>query len=149
MGKIFDWSNQRRVEDLAMSRDGRWLVAMDDTSHIQAFKLHTRELEYEMDLQVRLASVNISQDCRHLLVNHNNGIAQLIDLVRRETVQRYTGHTGGDYMIRNGFGGANESFILGGSEGTFDHQQSHLVSFANPNLQMARSISGTKLAKSP
>ncbi|KXJ92876.1 WD domain-containing protein [Microdochium bolleyi] len=116
MGKIFDWPSQRRVEDLAMSRDGRWLVAMDDTSHIQAFNLHTRELEYEMDLQVRLASVNISQDCRHLLVNHNNGVAQLIDLIRRETVQKYTGHGGGDYMIRNDFGGANESYVIGGSE---------------------------------
>ncbi|KAH7033007.1 WD40-repeat-containing domain protein [Microdochium trichocladiopsis] len=116
MGKIFDWPSQRRVEDLAMSRDGRWLVAMDDTSHIQAFNLHTRELEYEMDLQVRLASVNISQDCRHLLVNHNNGVAQLIDLVQRETVQKYTGHGGGEYMIRNDFGGANESYVIGGSE---------------------------------
>lgn len=77
----------------------------------------TRELEYEIDLQTRLTSVSISADSKHLLINNMNGIAQLFDLVNREPVQTYSGHTGGQYLIRSDFGGANESFVISGSEG--------------------------------
>ncbi|ORY71181.1 WD40-repeat-containing domain protein [Pseudomassariella vexata] len=114
--KVFDWANAHRVEDLAVSPDGHWLVAMDDRHHIHVYNFVTRELAYKMDLQVRLTSISISQDSRYLLVNHTNGVARLIDLVNREPVQTYSGHTGGDYLIRTAFGGANESFVISGSE---------------------------------
>lgn len=114
--RVFDWANAHRVEELAVSPDGHWLVAMDDHHHIHVYNFVTRDLEYEIDLQVRLTSLSISQDSRHLLVNHQNGVAQLFDLANREPVQTYSGHTGGDYMIRSAFGGANESFVVSGSE---------------------------------
>jgi WD repeat-containing protein 26 len=115
--KVYDWANPHRVEDMAISPDGRWLVTMSSSKHIRVHNFQTRDLEYELDLNVRLTSVSISQDSRHLLVNHINGVAQLIDLARRETVQSYSGHTGGEYVIRADFGGANESFVISGSEG--------------------------------
>ncbi|XXG99788.1 hypothetical protein Hte_006129 [Hypoxylon texense] len=114
--KIYDWSSTHRVEDLAISPDGHWLVASNAGNHIYVYNFVTRELEYQMDLQVRLTSITISQNSRHLLVNHNNGVAQLIDLVLREPVQSYAGFTGGQWMIRSSFGGANESFVISGSE---------------------------------
>lgn len=115
---MFDWPNNHRVEDLTVSPNGRWLVAMDDRQHIQVYNLVTRDLEYEMDLNIRLMSVSISQDSRHLLVNHQNGVAQLIDLFTREPVQSYSGHNGGEeFVIRSAFGGADESFVASGSEG--------------------------------
>src|SRR5699024_11205273 len=55
-------------------------------------------------------------DSRHLLVNKQDSEAQLIDLVSRNSVQKFLGHTGGDYLIRSAFGGANESFVVSGSE---------------------------------
>ncbi|KAI0598083.1 WD40-repeat-containing domain protein [Biscogniauxia sp. FL1348] len=114
--RIYDWNSPHRVEDLAASPDGRWLVAMDDKTNIYVYNLATRELEYKVDLKSRLTSVSISQNSRHLLVNRRDGIAQLIDLVLREPVQSYKGHSGGDFMIRSAFGGADESFIISGSE---------------------------------
>ncbi|RYP79971.1 hypothetical protein DL770_006446 [Monosporascus sp. CRB-9-2] len=118
--KLFDWANNHRVEDLSVSPNGRWLVAMDDTHHVQIYNLQTRDMEYEMDLNIRVTSISISQDSRHLLVNHANGVAQLIDLVTREPVQSYTGHKGSDYyVIRSTFGGADESFVASGSEDGF------------------------------
>ncbi|KAK9777882.1 hypothetical protein SCAR479_05565 [Seiridium cardinale] len=114
--RIVDWAPTHRVEDLAASSDGRWLVAMDDKNHIHIYNLTNRDLEYSIDLRTRLTSVSISADSRFLLINHQSGLAELFDLLLKEHVQSYTGHTGGDYMIRSAFGGANESFVVSGSE---------------------------------
>ena len=117
--KVAEWPSDHRVEDLTVSPNGRWLVAMDDRHHVQVYNLMTREFEYKIDLSVRLMSVSISEDSRHLLVNHQNGVAQLIDLFTREPVQSYTGHNCGDqFVIRSAFGGADESFVVSGSDGT-------------------------------
>ncbi|KAI1075686.1 WD domain-containing protein [Whalleya microplaca] len=116
--KVFDWNSNHRVEDLAVSPDGHWLVAMDDQNHIHVYNFITRDFEYKMDLHVRLTSISISQNSRHLLVNYRNGVAQLFDLILREDIQSYTGHTGGEFMIRSSFGGADESFVISGSEAT-------------------------------
>ncbi|KAI1332049.1 WD40-repeat-containing domain protein [Xylariaceae sp. FL0255] len=115
--KVYDWRSPHRVEELAASPDGRWLVAMDSESHIHVYNLATREFEYKMDLKARLTSLSISQNSRHLLVNQKNGLAQLIDLLLREPIQQYTGHRGGEYMIRSTLGGADENFVTSGSEG--------------------------------
>ncbi|KAI8633077.1 WD40 repeat-like protein [Xylariaceae sp. FL1651] len=117
--KIYDWRSPHRVEELAVSPDGRWLVAMDSETHIHVYNFITRDFEYKMDLKVRLTSLSISQNSRHLLVNQTNGYAQLIDLVLREPVQQYTGHKGGDFMIRSSLGGADECFVISGSEDGF------------------------------
>ncbi|KAI0166823.1 WD domain-containing protein [Hypoxylon sp. FL1284] len=114
--KLCDWNSTHRVEDLALSPDGRWLVALNAESAVYVYNFVNQELKYQMDLQHRLTSITISQNSRYLLVNHNNGMAQLIDLVLREPVQSYTGFTGGHWMIRSTFGGANESFVISGSE---------------------------------
>jgi WD repeat-containing protein 26 len=117
--KIVDWSPAHRVEDLAASPDGRWLVAMDDKNRIHTYNFRNRTLEYSIDLRTRLTSVSISADSRFLLVNHQSGLAELFDLALKEHVQSYKGHTGGEYMIRSAFGGANESFVISGSEGRY------------------------------
>lgn len=114
---LSNWNKKHRVEDLSISPDRQWLVAMDDQHHIHVYNFHTHELDYELELKSRPCSINISLDSRHLLVNKVDGEAQLIDLLTREAVQKYTGHTGGECIIRGGFGGANESFVVSGSEG--------------------------------
>ncbi|KAK0652268.1 WD40-repeat-containing domain protein [Cercophora newfieldiana] len=110
------WTKKHRTEDLAVSPDGHWLVAMDERNWLHVYNFVTRELEYEWDLKVRPTSVSISQDSRFLLVNKTDGEAQLIDIATRDAIQKYRGHFGGEYTIRSGFGGANESFVISGSE---------------------------------
>lgn len=117
--KIRDWRGPQRIEELALSPDGRWLVAMDCDKHIHVYNFETRDFEYKLDLKVRLTSVSISHNSRHLLVNQTNGLAQLIDLVLRTPVQHYTGHMGGDFVIRASLGGADEMFVITGSEDGF------------------------------
>ncbi|RQM08587.1 hypothetical protein DH86_00000307 [Scytalidium sp. 3C] len=114
---LFDWGRDHRIQDLAMSPDGRHLVAMDNEHHIHVYNFVTRELEYEIDFKVNLTSVSISQDSRYLLINNVEGEAQMLDIESRDTVRTFiSGEKGGHYVIRSAFGGANESFVITGSE---------------------------------
>lgn len=114
--EVYDWGKRHRVQDLCGSHDGRWLVAVDDLSTMHVYNAMTHELEFDLTLPSRPTSVSISHDSRHLLVNKRDGEAQLIDLVTRASIQKFFGHTGGNFLIRSSFGGPNESFVLSGSE---------------------------------
>lgn len=117
------WTKQHRTGGLAISPDGRWLVAMEDQLRLQIYNFLTQELEYIYSVDSRATSISISRDSKHLLVNKTNNEAQLIDLETREVEQKYTGHTGGQYTIRSDFGGAHESFVISGSEGMYSWQK--------------------------
>lgn len=115
---MYNWPMcEHRTEDLALSPDGHWLVASDGATSIHVYNFVTRESAWALDLKTRLTSISISQNSRHVLVNHNTGVANLVDLVLRMPVMSYTGFTGGQFMIRSTFGGADESFVISGSEG--------------------------------
>ena len=97
---------------------------MNNDKHIYVYNFVTRELEYEMDLKVQLSSVAISQDSRYLLINKKDGQARLFDLETRESPKFFqSGDRGGRFVIRAGFGGANESFVITGSEGRPDRSR--------------------------
>lgn len=110
------WGKKHRVQDVCGSPDGRWIVAVDNMRTIHVYNAMTRQLEYDMELKSRPTSISISQDSRHLLVNRMDGELSLIDLLTRSAVQKFLGHKGGDFVIRSSFGGANESFVISGSE---------------------------------
>ncbi|KAL2275045.1 hypothetical protein FJTKL_02509 [Diaporthe vaccinii] len=114
--KIYTWSKKNRTEDLALSADGRWLVAMDDEDHIHVYDFATKSLKYDMELPSRPTSVSITKDSKYLLVNKQDGEARVFDIASRTFVQKYKGHSGGEYLIRSDFGGANENFVISGSE---------------------------------
>lgn len=114
---LFTWTKKFRVEDLTISPDSRWLVAMDDQSFIHVFDYQTRELRYDLELDCRGTSVRISADSKYLLVNKKDAIAQLINIATTNTVQKYMGHYPGDFTIRSDLGGANELYVISGSEG--------------------------------
>jgi WD repeat-containing protein 26 len=91
---------------------------MDDKTNIHVYNAETRELAYELELKARATSVSISEDSQFLLLNRRDGEAQLVELATKKFHQKFLGHTGGEYLIRASFGGANESFVVSGSEGT-------------------------------
>lgn len=114
---LHTWTMKIRVNDLAISPDGRWLVAADDQHSLHVYDYETRESRYDLDLSCRGVSICISRDSKYLLVNKEDAVAQLINIGTRSTVQKYTGHVGGDFTIRSDLGGANECFAISGSEG--------------------------------
>ncbi len=114
---VYDWGRSHRIQGLDISPDGNHLVAMDIAHHLHVYNFVTRELEYEMDLKVSLCSVSISQDSKYILVSKTDGEAQLFDIETRNQHRRFTGQKGGNFVIRSSFGGANESFVISGSEG--------------------------------
>lgn len=112
---LHDWYKNHRVQDLC--GDSNWLIAVDDLHTIHVYNASTREHIFDLQQQCRPTSISISRDSQHLLVNRTDGEAQLVNLITRATVQKYRGHTGGECLIRNTMGGANETFVLSGSEG--------------------------------
>ncbi|CZT49505.1 related to WD40 repeat-containing protein [Rhynchosporium secalis] len=114
---VFDWGRTHRIQDVEISPNGQYLVAMDNETHIHIYNFVTRELEYEMDMKVRMSSVSISQDSRFLLVNKTDGEAQMVDLDVQAPIRTFkSGAKGGNFVIRATYGGANESFVIFGSE---------------------------------
>ncbi|PQE22834.1 wd domain-containing protein [Rutstroemia sp. NJR-2017a BBW] len=114
---IYDWGREHRIQDIAVSPNGNRLVALGTSTFIHVYNFVTRELEYELDLKTRLCSVSISQNSRHLLVNTVDGEIRMLDIDTGEKVRSFvSGDKGGEYIIRSAFGGANESFVVSGSE---------------------------------
>lgn len=114
---VHTWAKTHRTEDLALSHDQRWLVAMDEQQNLHVYNFVTQEHVYDHALNARATSLSISHDSRYILVNKADNEAILIDIETRETVQKYKGHSGGTFTIRSDFGGANENFVISGSEG--------------------------------
>ncbi|KAL3423185.1 WD domain-containing protein [Phlyctema vagabunda] len=114
---VYDWKRPHRIQDLAVSPDGNRLVAMDNSNHIHVYNFVTRELEYDLDLQVNLSCISISQNSKYLLVNKVDGETRMLEMDTREAVRRFHSSTRlGENAIRGSFGGANESFVITGSE---------------------------------
>lgn len=114
---VYDWGQTHRVQDLAVSNNGHYLVALDNETKIHVYNFVTRELEYQLDLKYKMGSISMSQNSRSLLVNKLDGEAKIIDLGTRDTIRDFkSGVEGGNFVIRASFGGANESFVIVGSE---------------------------------
>lgn len=69
-------------------------------------------------MNAKVVSVAISQNGRYLLVNKIDGEARMLDLDSRgETVRVFASEEpGGNWIIKAAYGGANESFVIIGSE---------------------------------
>ncbi|CAO2647360.1 Nn.00g082820.m01.CDS01 [Neocucurbitaria sp. VM-36] len=105
-----------RPNDLAISPDGQRLVVVSECSII-VFDLESYErlCEWHLD-DVKLTSVSISADSRHMLVSENQDRIRLMEIETGEVVQRFEGHSQRQFIIRSAFGGADENFVVSGSE---------------------------------
>jgi hypothetical protein len=52
-----------------------------------------------------------------MLVNTSDDEVQLIEIDTADVVRSFQGQKQGSFVIRSNFGGANENFIISGSEG--------------------------------
>ena len=115
--KLYTWPAAYRTQDVAISPDGRRLVAVSAERAIVVYDLASRAQEYSLRLKTDMTCVSISKDSRQMLVNMADGELQLIDLASAEIVQRFLGQKQGRYVIRSTFGGADENLVISGSEG--------------------------------
>ncbi|KAI9847978.1 MAG: hypothetical protein M1837_001496 [Sclerophora amabilis] len=114
--KLHSWPGGFRVQDCSITPDGQRLVVAGTERKVYVFDYNTREEEYSMTLNVEITCVGITQDSRYMLVNMSDNEIRLLDIETAEPVQKYTGQQQGNYVIRGGFGGAEENFVISGSE---------------------------------
>ncbi|KIV92821.1 hypothetical protein PV10_04087 [Exophiala mesophila] len=110
------WPSGFRVQDVAITEDGHWLVVLDPQNIIRVFDLHTYREEPPIKTTGKMTSISLSRDGSTVLVNFAMGEVHLIDLVSREVIRRFTGQKQGEFVIRSCFGGAAENFVVSGSE---------------------------------
>jgi WD40 repeat protein len=119
---VYEWKEDKlRVYDLALSPDGRRLVVLVDV-RIIIFNFITREKLVDRTFEgphIRMTSVSISQDSRVMLVSMNENRLFLASVETGQILQEFHGHKQKDFMIRSAFGGANENFVISGSEGEY------------------------------
>ncbi|OQD79812.1 hypothetical protein PENANT_c043G08755 [Penicillium antarcticum] len=113
---LHSWKGGFRVQDCAISADGRRLVAADTEAKIHVYNFITYEEEYSLPLPSKPTSVAISQDSLHVLINLAEGEIQLVNMETTALVRQFRGQKQGEFVIRSTFGGAAENFIVSGSE---------------------------------
>lgn len=114
---LYMWPEGFRVQDCAITPDGRRLIAADLDQKVHVYNLATRDEEYCLALKSKPTSVAVSRDSRHMLINSADGQIQLVDINTTDVVRRFSGQKQGHFVIRSVFGGAAENFIVSGSEG--------------------------------
>jgi WD repeat-containing protein 26 len=115
--EMYTWPGGYRVQDCAITPDGRRLIAAEENCKIHVYNFHTYEEEYCLPLKTRSTSVTVSQDSKYMLVNLAEGQIQLIDIETTDIIRRFRGQKQGVFVIRSAFGGAGENFVVSGSEG--------------------------------
>ncbi|KAL8692357.1 MAG: hypothetical protein Q9218_002608 [Villophora microphyllina] len=114
--QLHNWSIDYRVQDCAITPDGRRLVAISSECQIVVYNFETKEEEYSILLKSRMTCINVSKDGRYMLINMANSEIQLIEIETAEIVRRFLGQVQGDFVIRSCFGGSDENLVISGSE---------------------------------
>lgn len=91
----------------AGSRSGHRLIVFD---------VQTKQTVWSTRLEGEMTSVKVSKDSQFALINHAPEVLYLYDLKSGRLVNKYVGQQQGQHIIRSCFGGANETFIVSGSE---------------------------------
>jgi WD repeat-containing protein 26 len=117
--RIHIWSGENfRVHDVGITPDGSTMVVLTERS-FAVYDFHTRDqlYDYHLDLYgAKLTSLNISHDSRSMLLSMNENRMQLRDIHTGTVEAEFGGHKQTQYIIRSAFGGADENFVVSGSE---------------------------------
>jgi WD40 repeat protein len=106
-----------RTNNLAVSPDGQRLVVATETLIVVFdFATYQKIAEFQLD-DFKLTSVTISQDSRHMLISMSPDQIRLMEIDTGDVIQRFGGHAQKQFIIRSAFGGADENFVVSGSEG--------------------------------
>ncbi|EUC40549.1 glycoside hydrolase family 1 protein [Bipolaris oryzae ATCC 44560] len=111
-----DGGARLRANDIAVSPNGERLVIITESSiAVFDFVSYEKIAEFQLD-DVKLTSVMISQDSRHMLVSMSPDQIKLMEIDTGDVIQRFEAHVQKQFIIRSAFGGADENFVVSGSE---------------------------------
>jgi hypothetical protein len=111
-----DWAFAHSETEDVVDLGGGSRTLRDERFQIHFYDMRQQEELGSIYMKDEMTSVSFSEDSRHVLINQRPNEAQMWDFVRQSLVQRYTGHHIHNFVIRSCFGGAEESFVVSGSE---------------------------------
>lgn len=117
---LFEWpheENRLRISDMSISADGSRLAAITLDQRVLVYDFRTKLRIADWAMENKMTCVNLSADGKSILVSMNKNRLLLLDAETGDTKQTYKGLKQAQYVIRSGFGGAAENFVLSGSEG--------------------------------
>jgi len=115
---LHKWTGSR-IYDMAITPDGSRLVAICTERKIHIYDYIKRTKESEIPRDYALTSISVSRDSRYFMVNLANQEVELWDMITMELVRKFKGQKQGEFVIKSCFGGADENFVVSGSEGEF------------------------------
>jgi len=115
----WDWATSQ-IHTMLVTPDGKYLIVTCQEYQIFLFNLDDESLESLTEAS-SITSLTISDDGKFLLVNISskagfNEEIHVWDLETKTQVKKYRGQKQTKYIIQSCFGGADQSFILSGSE---------------------------------
>eukprot|EP01134_Creolimax_fragrantissima_P001283 CFRG1283T1 len=112
--KMRSWDGVR-VNDLAVTNDGAYLVAICHEKKIRMYDMLTFA-EEQIQESDSITSLCVSADSKHVLVNLSSQEIHLWHILEKRLVTKYYGQKQGKFVIRSCFGGFNDAFVVSGSE---------------------------------
>lgn len=112
---VYEWKGIR-VLSMAVTPDGKKLIALCSEQTIHVFNVQTREKITEIEIGLPLFSVTVSKDSRYALINLEPEEVHLWDLETYQVVRKYIGQQRANYVMRSCFGGPDENIVLSGSQ---------------------------------
>ncbi|KAL5268237.1 hypothetical protein ACHWQZ_G002187 [Mnemiopsis leidyi] len=112
---VYNWEGVR-LHSVATLRDNKTVLAADSHKRVRSYNFedNTDQTIYEDENQIM--NMSLSSDEKYCLLTLSKQGLVLVDIASGTTVRKYFGLHQSDYQINSCFGGANEQFILSGSE---------------------------------
>ncbi|KAF3927668.1 Beta-TrCP [Orbilia brochopaga] len=116
---LHTWQGSR-IYDIVITPDGTRLISICTEQKIHVYDLTSPKKDefFQLSMKAPLTSISVTKDSRYAIVNLGQGSEQIqmIDLDLNEEVRAFKGHKQGKFVIKSCFGGADENFVVSGSE---------------------------------
>ncbi|KAF8540353.1 WD40-repeat-containing domain protein [Trichophaea hybrida] len=135
-GEMLRKSASPRIYDLKVTADCQKIVAVCTEQQLHVFDFRDWKNQRSYNLGCELTGVQTSKDSRYAIVNTAAREVVMLDLETGRAIQRYTGQLQGRWVIRGCLGGADENFVLSGSE------DSNIYVWHKQNGQLVEKLAG-------